>query len=495
MSEAIRFYFQGAMQTVSDQPTTRTLLQYVREQRHCSGTKEACAEGDCGACTVVVAQLHGDRLEMNAVNSCIQFMPTLDGKAVFTVEDLRQSNGDLHPVQQALVDCHASQCGFCTPGFAMSLWSLYLKKETQTSAPSREEVNEALSGNLCRCTGYRPIIDAARRMKELPAVHFDSHTLAAALSKLQREEGFQYSAQGQQFYAPRTMSELLQLRAQYPDATLLSGSTDIGLWVTKQMRHLGDMIYLGEVDELRQIERTDSHLSIGAAVSLNDAYAVICQHYAVELHKLWQRFASHSIRNTGTLGGNVANGSPIGDSAPWLIALGAEIVLRSQTQDRQVLLESFYLDYMKKDLHADEIIASIRIPLPKAGVQFRCYKLSKRVDQDISAVCGAFSITLEDDLIRDARIVFGGMAATTRRAPRTEAAMVGQRWNEETQKQASSCLAQDYQPLTDMRASSEYRLQAAQNLLRRFWLETGTDTPSGPSSISTYQSALRSLQG
>ena len=495
MSDAIRFYFQDSIQTVDDVPPTRTLLQYLRDNRHCHGTKEACAEGDCGACTVVVAQVHDGKLELDTVNSCIQFLPTLDSKAVFTVEDLRQKNGDLHPVQQALVDCHASQCGFCTPGFAMSLWRLYLKKEPQTEAPSRQEINEALSGNLCRCTGYRPIIDAARHMKTLPAAYFDRDTLATTLTQLQRSNGWKYTHREQQFFTPHRLSELLQLRLQYPNATIVSGSTDIGLWATKQMRDFGDMIYLREVAELRDIKTVDHTLHIGAAVSLNEAYAAVCTHYPHELQELWQRFASHPVRNVGTLGGNIANGSPIGDSAPWLIALGADIVLRSYAEQRILPLESFYLDYMKKDLRADEIVDHIRIPLPKTGMQFRCYKLSKRVDQDISAVCGAFNIMLEDGVIRDARIVFGGMASTSRRAPHIEAALRDQQWNEDTLQRAAACLAQDYQPLTDMRASSEYRLQTAQHLLRRFWLETGADKPSGASSISAYQSELRALQG
>ncbi|PXX44848.1 xanthine dehydrogenase small subunit [Undibacterium pigrum] len=486
MSDPIRFYYQGQIQQVSNAAPTRTLLQHLREDLHCTGTKEGCAEGDCGACTVVVGEMKHGQLELQSVNSCIQFLPTLDGKAVFTVEDLQQKNGELHPVQQALVECHGSQCGFCTPGFAMSLWSLYLKKEGDNVPPCRKEIDETLSGNLCRCTGYRPIIDAAKRMGELPAAEFDRAAVISGLQSLQRGEMFSYTADDQTFYAPRTLQQLAEVREANPKATILAGSTDVGLWVTKQMRELGNIIYVREVDELKHIKTVDDMLEIGAAVSLNDAYGAVCQHYPDELTEMWQRFASQPIRNTGTLGGSVANGSPIGDSAPWMIALGAEIVLHSVRGQRVLLLESFYLDYMKKDMQPGEFVAAVRIPLPKVGQQFRTYKLAKRYDQDISAVCAAFAISLDGDIVRDAHIAFGGMAATSRRAPLAEAALNGQAWNEATVKNAMALLAQDYTPLTDMRASNTYRMQTAQNLLRRFWLETRIDAPLKLQAINVF---------
>ncbi|MES2041650.1 MAG: xanthine dehydrogenase small subunit [Pseudomonadota bacterium] len=489
MSDPIRFYYQGQIQQVTDAAPTRTLLQHLREDLHCTGTKEGCAEGDCGACTVVIGEMKHGQLELQSVNSCIQFLSTLDGKAVFTVEDLQQKNGELHPVQQALVECHGSQCGFCTPGFAMSLWSLYLKKEGDSVPPCRKEIDETLSGNLCRCTGYRPIIDAAKRMGELPAAEFDRVAVINGLQGLRRGEMFSYTADSQTFYAPRTLQQLAEVREANPQATILAGSTDVGLWVTKQMRELGNIIYVREVDELKHIKTVDGMLEIGAAVSLNDAYGAVCQHYPDELTEMWQRFASQPIRNTGTLGGSVANGSPIGDSAPWMIALEAEIVLHSVRGQRVMLLESFYLDYMKKDMQPGEFVAAVRIPLPKAGQQFRTYKLAKRYDQDISAVCAAFAISLDGDngdIVRDAHIAFGGMAATSRRAPLAEAALNGQVWNEATVKNAMALLAQDYTPLTDMRASNTYRMQTAQNLLRRFWLETRTDAPLKLQAINVF---------
>jgi len=487
MSEPIRFFYRGAVHEVRDAAPTQTILQHLREDLHCTGTKEGCAEGDCGACTVVIGSLEDGELEMKAVNSCVQFTPTLDGKALFTVEDLQGPDGSLHPVQQALVECHGSQCGFCTPGFAMSLWGMYLKQEGRQ--PARCQIDDALSGNLCRCTGYRPIIDAARRMVELPPAAFDRAALAERLQLLQRAHGFSYEAQGARFHVPRTLDELVHLRAEHPHALLLAGSTDVGLWVTKHMRELNEIIYVGQVAELKGLREEGGMLEVGAGVSLNDAYAAVCQHYPEELGEMWQRFASLPIRNAGTLGGNVANGSPIGDSMPWLIALGAQIVLRSALGERVLALEDFYLGYQQKDLQAGEFVQALRIPLPRAGLRFRTYKLAKRFDQDISAVCAAFGVTLDGDKVATARIAFGGMAATPKRATGAEAALIGQPWNEATMRNAMAAMREDYAPLSDMRASSNYRMQAAQNLLRRFWLETRLEDPLPASAVNAFAQA------
>ena len=484
MSEPIRFYYRGAVQEVRSAAPTQTILQHLREDLHCTGTKEGCAEGDCGACTVVVGSLENGQLELKAVNSCIQFTPTLDGKALFSVEDLQQADGALHPVQQAMVECHGSQCGYCTPGFVMSLWGMYLKQEGKQ--PSRCEIDDALSGNLCRCTGYRPIIEAAQRMSELPRVEFDRAALTKQLAALQRGQMATYEFGGQRFHAPRTVDELVQVRSQKPQASLLAGSTDVGLWVTKQMRELGDIIYLGHVEELKTIRKSNGMLEIGAGATLNDAYAAICVHYPGELSEMWQRFASLPIRNAGTLGGNVANGSPIGDSMPWLIALGSEVVLRGELGERVLALEDFYLGYQKKDLKPGEFVRAVRVPLARPGVQFRTYKLAKRFDQDISAVCAAFAFTLDGGIIKEARIAYGGMAATPKRAAQAEGALKGQAWNEENLGVAMEALAQDYAPLSDMRASSGYRMKAAQNLLRRFWFETRVDAPLAANAVNAF---------
>jgi len=483
MSEPIRFYFQGQVRELSGVATTQTVLQHLREDLHCTGSKEGCAEGDCGACMVVLGSLDGDALSLKAVNACIQLTPTLDGKALFTVEDLQQPDGALHPVQQAMVDCHGSQCGFCTPGFIMSLWGMYLDGP---QAPQRRDIDDALSGNLCRCTGYRPIIDAAKRMGELPRVAFDRAGLAAQLQALRRQQGSVYSHAGKTFYAPRTLDELVALRAAQPRATLLAGSTDVGLWVTKQLRELDAIIYLGHVDALKTIKETDGMLTIGAGVSLENAYAALCRHYPDELTTLWQRFASLPIRNAGTLGGNVANGSPIGDSMPWLIALGSRVLLRGPRGQRSLALEDFYLGYQKKDLQEGEFVEGVAVPLPRTGRRFRTYKLAKRFDQDISAVCAAFTIRVDEGQVAEVRIAFGGMAAVPQRARHAEAALLGQPWSEAALAQAMQALEQDYAPLSDMRASNLYRMTTAKNLLRRFWLETRADAPLTSAQVNAF---------
>jgi len=490
MSDPIRFYFQGKVHEVSGMAPTRTVLQHLREDLHCTGTKEGCAEGDCGACTVIIGSLDNGALTLKAVNACIQFAATLDGRALFSVEDIQLADGTLHPVQQAMVECHGSQCGFCTPGFVMSLWALYL--EQNGKPPSRCQIDNALSGNLCRCTGYRPIIDAARRMLELPAVPFDRVNLASTLASLRRESMITHKVGGHTFFAPRTLEELVQVRADHPQAQLLAGCTDVGLWVTKQLREIGDIVYIGHVDALKTITESNGMIEIGAAATLDDAYRAVGRHYPEQLSGMWQRFASLPIRNAGTLGGNVANGSPIGDSMPWLIALGAELVLRSRSGARAMALEDFYLGYKRTDLRPDEFVQTVRVPMPRAGVQFRTYKVAKRFDQDILAVCAAFAFELDSDnegddcRIVNARIAFGGMAATPQRAARTEALLSGRRWSEATLKEAMAMLAEDYAPLSDMRASSAYRMQAAQNLLRRFWFETRADQPLGRSEVNAF---------
>jgi len=481
-SRPVRFFHQGQVVEVDTPVPTRTVLEWLREDRRCTGTKEGCAEGDCGACTVVVGELDPQgNLALRPLNACIQFLPTLDGKALFSVEDLRQGD-TLHPAQQAMVDCHGSQCGFCTPGFVMSLWACYERHQTAGSVPSRQQLADDLSGNLCRCTGYRPILDAGQRMFEPPGVPLDRAPVVAALQGLRADPPLHLGAG---FAAPRTLHDFAALRAERPQAQVLAGSTDIGLWVTKQFRDLPELIYIGGVEELKRIVVTSGVLHIGAAVSLEEAWQALAGHWP-SLRDVWLRFASLPVRRAGTMGGNVANGSPIGDSAPVLMALDAQIVLRRADRVRQMPLADFYTGYMRNRLEPGEFVQGLSVPLPRAGEQLRVYKVSKRFDCDISALCAGLSIELDGEFVREVRWAFGGMAATVQRAVAAEAAARGQPWTQDTVRTAQLALAQDFTPLSDARASAAYRLQVAQNLIQRLWLETRPGKPLTESQVNVW---------
>ena len=474
MTDAIRFILNGDDITLTSVRPTETLLDYLRLQRRLTGTKEGCAEGDCGACTVLVGRLVDGVLVYESVNACIRFLASLHGTHVVTVEHLASANGALHPIQQAMVDCHGSQCGFCTPGFVMSLYGLWLS----TEKPGRADIEKALQGNLCRCTGYEPIVRAAEQVTAMrPSSIFDPlestrTDILARLWALKSPETIRMEKDGETLVIPATAADLAQVLAETPDATVVAGSTDVGLWVTKQMRLLKTVVFINDLSELQTIQVSDRGISIGAGVTYAQALETLAKAIP-PLGALLCRIGGEQVRNMGTIGGNIANGSPIGDTPPPLIALGASVNLHSTAGTRMVPLDLFFIDYGKQDRRPGEFVESIFVPLPTPESRFAVYKISKRRDEDISAVCGAFSLMLnEDDTVQSIRIAYGGMAATPKRALAVEAFLRGKPWTEDTVRQAQAHYDRDYKPLSDWRASADYRQLAAKNLLMRFLLET-----------------------
>jgi xanthine dehydrogenase small subunit len=511
-SRPIRFFHRGELVSLTGSPPDRTVLEWLREDAGCHGTKEGCAEGDCGACVVIVAALdplvgvspeqnrkRSDGLTLRTVNACLQLLPMLDGKAIYTIEDLSQacsphkhSHSGLHPVQEAMVACHGSQCGFCTPGFVMSLTAMYEDHHEAGTQPARRDIADGLAGNLCRCTGYRPIIEAGVQSFLAPNHRLETAATVDALQSLAADPALQYcgpSRSGvpgsQRFFAPRTVDELAALREQMPQATLLAGATDIGLWVTKQFRDLGDILFLGAVRELQRIERGDTVLTIGAGVSLEAAWAALVEEWP-ELREVWLRFAGPPVRHSGTMGGNLANGSPIGDSAPILMALDAQLILRKGLRIRTLPLDQFYLGYRKNQLETGEFLQAIQVPRREPETLLRAWKVSKRYDCDISAVCGAFALRLEEDRIVHARFAFGGMAAIVKRASQAESAVLGRPWTRPTADAAADALGEDFAPLSDLRASQAYRMGVAGALFQRLWLQTRSDAPLSAEESSVW---------
>lgn len=474
MSDCIRFILNGEDVALTDFEPTETLLDFLRLKHRLTGTKEGCAEGDCGACTVLVGRLDGGRLTYETVNACIRFLGSLNGTHVVTVEHLAAENGMLHPVQQAMVDCHGSQCGFCTPGFVMSLYGLWLSNDN----PSRAEIERALQGNLCRCTGYEPIVKAAEQVSRTrPSALFDPlererANIMARLWNLQGGDTITVVRNDRRLIVPGSVAALADLLAQQPGATIVAGATDVGLWVTKQMRDLNPVIFISHLTDLQAIAMDDRVITLGSGVSYSRAFETLKAEIPA-LGRLIERIGGQQVRNMGTIGGNIANGSPIGDMPPALIALGASVRLRSASGGRELPLEDFFIDYGKQDRRPGEFVESICVPRPEAGSHYAVHKISKRRDEDISALCGAFHLALgKDGTVSHIRIAFGGMAATPKRARAVEAALFGKPWSEATIAGARTAFDQDYKPLTDWRATAEYRQLTAKNLLTRFFLET-----------------------
>ncbi|MBL4806900.1 MAG: xanthine dehydrogenase small subunit [Rhodobacteraceae bacterium] len=447
----IRFLLNGQPMVLENPDPTLTVLDWLREAKHLTGTKEGCNEGDCGACSVSLAAMEDGRLVHRAVNSCILFLPHLHGKSLTTVEGI-SPNGKLHPVQQAMVEHHGSQCGFCTPGIVMSLYAAHRE--------GRQDHNDVLAGNLCRCTGYVPIQRAAEAAAKQPQPEFFDE--AAALQNLTLTNDAIDGA-----YLPTDLDDFANWYVKNPNATLIAGATEVGLEVTKALKDLTNLAFLNRLDALKTIANDDNGIRIGAGVTLSQLRsAMVGKH--TDFVEMLRRFGSVQVRNTGTIGGNIANGSPIADSPPALIAMGASITLRRGDKQREILLEDFYLSYGVQDRQPGEFVESLFIPNQPDTVGI--YKISKRFDQDISAVCGGFSITIENDKITNSIIAFGGMAATSKRAKTVEAALNGQPWSEATIKAAMQKFADDFTPLSDVRGTADYRLKIVQNLLWRYWL-------------------------
>lgn len=509
--KVIEFIKQGKIQSIKAQDSHQSLLNLLRDQMRCTGSKEGCAEGDCGACTVVVAQLKEPKLEgeqasieYTAINSCIAPAHSINGKALWTIEDLNtdpiiqntkaQSAKStaimLHPVQESMVKCHASQCGFCTPGFVMSLFARF-QQQRQNTGFEAATIQSTLSGNLCRCTGYQSIEQAALQidinqypssnkgvvnepqLKELLQVLKNK---TSSLAKVENKAPSQENA----YYLPITLLQLLKLRQQLPQAQLIAGATDVGLWINKRMMRFAQILDLTQVKELQKIELYPHHIAIGAGVSLNHAFAALVEQRP-QLQAFFDRFAGHPVRNAGTIGGNIGNGSPIGDSMPVLIALGANLVLSrwngKNIEHREIALDQLYTGYRRNILKPDEIISWIKVPTA-TGQLMQAYKISKRQEDDISAVCLALEIEIENQTITKASMGLGGVAATPVRAQQTQTFLVGKEWSLETLQQASICLQNEFQPISDMRASSEYRSHVLGTLLQRFWYDHQSQTLS-----------------
>lgn len=467
----IHYVSRGQLVETPWRSNGQTLLQHLREDRRLCGTKEGCAEGDCGACTVVVGSLSssGQDIEFRSVNSCIYPLSAMAGRLLVTVEELSDPDGALHPVQQAMVACHASQCGFCTPGFVMSLYDHYLHHRQPTSDHA---IHERLAGNLCRCTGYAPILRAAKRMHDLPRVDRDTANDLEQLRQLDAEGVITalHATSGDVAMIPRSADQLAATYAAHPDALLLGGSTDAGLWFTKHKKSCGKVIHLGYAADLQDWHEDGAGIALGAAMRITDVAALLSERFP-ELKEFWSRFASPLVRSVATLGGNIANGSPIGDSMPVLIALGAQIVLRQAEQRRTLPLERLYLGYQKKDLRAGEFVEKVWIPRRQPETFVRAYKVSKRMDDDISAVSCALACVLKGGRIVSARIAYGGMAATPQRATAAEAVLPGLALNESNMSLAAARLVHDFTPLSDHRAGADYRAKVAGNLLVRAGIE------------------------
>lgn len=474
MTPALRFLLNGQQVELTEVGASDTLLDFLRINRRLTGTKEGCAEGDCGACTVLVGRLTDDGLIYEPVNACIRFLASCHGCHIVTIEHLRGPDGGLHPIQAAMVEHHGSQCGFCTPGIVIALYGLWMTNPGATAT----DIEVALQGNICRCTGYEPIIKAALAAGRAGGQASDAlaveRELVTAKLRDMRGERIELSKGGERAIIPADVDDLAAVLEAEPKATLIAGATDVGLWVTKFMRDISPAVFIGHLMKSKRVEGEE--IRLGAGVTYSEAAPLIRKHIPAA-HDYWLRIGGWQVRNMGTIGANIANGSPIGDTPPLLIALGARIVLRKGAARRELPLEDFFIEYGRQDRSVGEFVEEVIIPT-KPQARIAAYKVSKRRDSDITAVAAGFCLTVEDGTIADARICFGGMAGIPKRAAGAEAALTGQPFARDTFEAAAHAVADDFQPLSDWRASADYRRTVAANLFRRFWLEqTETGLP------------------
>lgn len=467
MTPVLRFLLNDREIRLTEVGASDTLLDYLRIAQRLTGTKEGCAEGDCGACTVLLGRLTATGLVYEPINACIRFLASCHGCHVVTVEHLKGADGGLHPVQQAMVENHATQCGFCTPGFVMALYGLWMANPS----PSVTAIETALQGNLCRCTGYEPIIKAAIAAgaaggQAMDALATEREAVTARLRDMRRGR-VELSKGNDRAIIPADADDLAAVLEAEPKATIVAGSTDVGLWVTKFLRDISPAVFIGHL--MKDMTVTDGEIRLGAGITYSEAAPVIRQHLP-QVYDYLMRVAGWQVRNMGTIGANIANGSPIGDTPPVLIALGARIVLRKGAVRREVALEDFFIDYGKQDRAPGEFVETVIIPI-RRDVRIAAYKVSKRRDSDITAVAAGFCLTVEDGIISDACIAFGGMAGIPKRAAGAEAALIGQPFAAPAFEAAARAVTDDFQPLSDWRASADYRRTVAANLFRRFWLE------------------------
>ncbi len=466
-SNIIKFIHGTSIIKINNPDPNETILNYVRTKLRKTGTKEGCAEGGCGACTVVLAELKKGKIIYKAINACIAFVPTLTGKQLILVEDLVSKDGFLHPVQEAMVNYHGSQCGFCTPGFVMSLFAMY----KNYSSYKDKTIKDSISGNLCRCTGYRPIIDAAKSLNKISKSDFfkKNQKLFISLFKKLNQENIIISRKNKKYFAPKNVNELKKILKQYPNSKLLSGGTDISLIVTKERKDLDSMIYMNSIDELNYIKKNNDYIEVGATTPLID-FEIFIKKYFTDFAQILARYGSIQIRNVCTIAGNIATASPIGDTLPLLLSLDSQIIIKDKSKTKILPLNGFFIGYRKTKLKRGQFIHSIRIPLLTKNI-FKAYKISKRIDDDISSVCAAFNIELKNNKIKKIKVAYGGMASIPKRAFNCEKILINTSLSDNIIDKAKKSLEKDFKPITDTRASKMYRMEIAKNLLEKCFLE------------------------